>query len=246
MRRLTAIVAIALLAGSCSSLSNLADRADEIIGSGVTAVEVRQVDSFDAIRFKAVGDVQITTGSGPALTIEADDNLLDKIQSEVTNGTLVISIEKGFSLVPARGATYEISVPSLSELEVSGVGDLTIDSLSEDEFTLSLSGVGDVTLTEVDLGALTVRYSGVGEVTISGTAESQDVKLSGVGSYHADDLKSTVATVSASGTGGATIWVTDELTVTASGIGVIKYWGEPPVTRITASGIGGVQSLGSK
>jgi hypothetical protein len=61
----------------------------------------------------------------------------------------------------------------------------------------------------------------------------------------APDLQIQTANVSVSGLGGATLWVTDELSGEISGAGSVSYYGDPQ-TNTQSSGIGGFKSLGSK
>jgi hypothetical protein len=246
MRKLMVVAALSLVVGACTSIGDLVDQANQIVGSGVGATEERPVGAFDTIRFEALGDVHITIGTSESLTIEADDNLLERITSEVRGSTLVISLERGFAIVPKHGVTYGITVPSLRLLDVSGVGDIEVGPIEAKEFKLDLSGVGDVWLTGVDVDLLTIDYSGVGSVAARGVAVRQDVSLSGVGSYDGADLETRETTIAASGTGGATIWATDSVDITASGVGSVRYWGNPTDTSVTSSGIGGIESLGDR
>jgi hypothetical protein len=59
------------------------------------------------------------------------------------------------------------------------------------------------------------------------------------------DLKIQTANVTISGIGGATLWVTDQLTGNISGAGNVSYYGNPQ-TNTNSSGIGKFESLGSK
>lgn len=72
-----------------------------------------------------------------------------------------------------------------------------------------------------------------------------DINISGTGSVNAPDLKVKTASISISGLGNATLWVTDLLTGNISGGGSVSYSGEPQTNAIS-TGIGDLKSLGNK
>ena len=71
------------------------------------------------------------------------------------------------------------------------------------------------------------------------------IDISGAGSVNAPDLKIQTANITISGLGGATLWVTDQLTGDISGAGSVSYYGTPQ-TNTNSSGLGKFKSLGSK
>jgi len=52
--------------------------------------------------------------------------------------------------------------------------------------------------------------------------------------------------VSISGVGNASLWVTDSLRVSISGVGTIDYWGQPGKVVRSTSGLGTITSRGEK
>ena len=53
------------------------------IGSGNVVKEERKVSSFNAIEVSGAFDVELVQGTAIAVTVEADDNLMDLIRTEV-------------------------------------------------------------------------------------------------------------------------------------------------------------------
>jgi hypothetical protein len=56
-------------------------------------------------------------------------------------------------------------------------------------------------------------------------------------------MRSQRATVQLKGTGKATVWATDELDVTARGLGIVEYYGTPHVKK-NGSPMAGVVMMG--
>jgi hypothetical protein len=219
-----------------------------IRGSGTVKTETREASGFHAVTLAGLGDLAITQGDSEGLTIEAEDNLLPYITTEVNNGRLAIGIKSGtsnISLAPTKPIKYNLQVKTLDSIGLSGAGNITTPSLTGDKLDLNTSGAGNMSLAKIQVKQLTTSMSGAGNATLDGQADGQDVSLSGLGNYSAGNLQSKTASVTVSGAGSATVWVGQTLTVRISGAGAVSYYGSPQVQQ-TISGVGSVKSLGPK
>ena len=79
--------------------------------------------------------------------------------------------------------------------------------------------------------------SGAGSATCAGEVRDQEVRISGAGSFNAEDLPSVTASATISGTGSAHVRVSERLDARVSGVGSITYRGNPTV-RKSVSGVG--------
>ncbi len=218
------------------------------VGSGRVITETRPVSNFDSLSLSGIGEVIITQGDSESLTVEAEDNIMPYLKTEVRNGTLYISMDSRAG-VPIFGTLkpirFNVSVRNLKSVDLSGAGRILSGGLKSDRLTIRISGAGSVALDHIEATALTSTLSGVGSLKVVGQVVSQAANLSGVGSYDAAGLSSQTASVSVSGTGGATVWAQDSLDVIISGTGGVNYYGSPRIQK-TVVGVGGVKSLGSK
>ncbi|MEW5938444.1 MAG: head GIN domain-containing protein [Chloroflexota bacterium] len=216
-------------------------------GSGRIETETREVSGFDAvsIRYPAV-EVVIRQGESESLTIEADDNLLPQLSTEVRSGTLVIeSGENNYAerVNPSQAVRITLVVTELKEIDFSTAGQLTVEGLKSDSLSVNLSGAGDITLNDLDLGRLEARLSGAGKMTANGKTNSASITLSGAGSFEGRELTAQTAEARISGLGSITIRVEEELAAYVSGLGSVTYYGSPTVTK-TISGAGDVNQGG--
>ncbi len=177
-------------------------------GSGTMATETRDVSGFTEVDLSGSGKALISVTGTESLTVEAEDNILPLLTTEVRNGRLVLGVKQGIS--PTRGIVYTITVVSLESVE--------------------LSGSGLVSATGVDAGDFDVEISGSGTVVAEGAAGSLDLSISGSGSFDGEDLVSALGNVSLSGSGSAVVNVKDDLDVRVSGSGSVRYLGEPSVS----------------
>ncbi len=216
-----------------------------IPGWGNFITETREVSNFDRVSFSAFGGLTIMQGEQESLTIEAPGDIMARIETEVSGGTLYIRFEEEGLLpfiVPPR-IVYNLTMREISGLDHSGAGSIRAPSIETDRLELVLGGAGGVTIDSLTAETLEARLSGAGGIELAGQVTDQDVTISGGGAYSAGDLESQRATVNSSGVGGATVWATDSLDVTISGVGRVEYYGSPRVSQ-TVSGVGSVRSLG--
>lgn len=216
-------------------------------GSGNVVNETREVSNFHAIEIDYPAEVIIRQGNQESLEIEAEDNLLPNLKTEVRGGTLEIFYrrEGGKHVNPTKTVRITIVVRNLDEVDFTSAGELTIEGLKATNLEVSLSGAGDLDLKDVRLEELSVNLSGAGNMTASGVADTLDMTISGFGGFRGSDLHSKKAEVSISGAGSATVWVDDDLDASISGAGSVSYYGSPAVTR-QVSGVGDVSHAGEK
>lgn len=234
-------------------------------GSGKVVSEERQVSGFDAVEFSGVGELIISTGDSESLEIEAEDNLLEKLETTVEGSVLHIRVKPlTANLRPTKPIIYRLVVKSLNRLTVSGAGKASAGALEADDFSLEVSGAGDAVVESLEVtntldvelsGAgslnigtmsanlLALSISGAGKTTAAGHAERLKLEISGAGSADLSNLEVRTADVNMSGAGSAQLWVEEMLDAQLSGAGDLEYYGAP-VTTIENSGTGKVNWLG--
>jgi hypothetical protein len=243
---LVALATLALVATACSGIDFGDSGTDRVAGSGTRLTETRAVGGFDRIVLAGEGDVVVTTGAAAeSLTIESDGNLLDYIESKVSGDTLTLSTRRGTDIDPSNGVTYRVDVVALAGVELSGAGSITVDDVRVDAFDVRLAGAGVIDVSGLDVSLLDAALPGAGTISLAGTATTQDVELPGAGRYDAGDLASASVTVASGGAVAATVWATDELSITSGGVGSISYYGNPSLDQ-RVTGTASVERLGDK
>lgn len=218
-------------------------------GSGYVVSETRSVGEFDAVEVSGIGRLEIAQGPRTDLVVEADDNLLEYIETEVSGNTLSISVEyRGLPFVtidPSSTIIYRLTVPELSSVSLSGSGVIFAESLDAEDLAVAISGSGSLEIEDLQAEYFSYNLSGTGTTALSGRADSLDVNISGSGRLDAGDLRTADAFIEISGSGRATVWVTDRLDVNIAGSGDVEYYGSPRVDQ-NVTGSGDVEGLGSK
>ena len=193
-------------AGGVVSISS----ADAITGSGVLKRETREPGDFTGLELNISADVRVRQSETPSVVIEADDNLLPVISTEVVDGTLVVSPSENYST--RSKITLIVGVPVLRSLSMRGAGDAFLDSVTRDELRLSISGA--------------VTVDGVGSV------DWLDAQILGSGRLLLGRLRAKECKVTINGAGRGAVFASEKLTALINGSGRIEYLGDPQdVTR---------------
>ena len=215
------------------------------------ATETREVSGFNQVILDEYGELILTQGAVPSLTIEADEDVLTRIETEVKDGVLTIGIggtwwdRLGMAIndvLSGRKIVYQLTVVELTEVTVRGAGRVKCGELRTDRLAVRVVGAGEVTIGALSTGQLGVDMPGAGRVQLAGQATEQRVSLTGAGSYRAPQLESQKAQVRLTGVGSATVWAAQELNVTIQGVGTVEYYGSP-VVQPSITGLGRLVSL---
>ena len=234
-RTLLPLVLVVMLLSACSVVR----------GSGDVVTETRPVSGFDHVSLSGQGELILTQGDQESLEIEAEDNIIAVIESDVRGDTLHIGVRDRTLIRPTEPVKFYLTMDEIAGLEVSGSGSIDAGEIVADRLTLDVSGSGDINIDPLSADSLTVDISGSGGVDVAGQATSQIVNVSGSGEYLAADLESETADAEVNGSGEATVWASQTLNAEVNGSGSVNYYGSPTVSQ-SISGSGELNSLGTR
>ncbi len=208
-----------------------------------------QDETFSGLRFESVGRVYLLQGESCGLKIDGEDEFLNKIKTEVNDGTLSIKYDAdvtdwtGLAWIGKEyRVRYFVTVRDLTAITLAGAGGINGEKLEGESLTLKHSGAGSLNLKGLRFTGLKVDLGGLGEIRLAGEVQTQHVDLSGAGSYHAEALQCQQGDVTISGAGSARVWVSESLKANVSGAGSIKYKGSPSVEKAN-TGLGSIKPL---
>ena len=199
---------------STSRLFNFSFNFKGVRGSGQMASDTRNATGFKGVDVGGVFQVEITAQKDFSVEVDADDNLLQYIKTDVRNGVLHIETERKIS--PSGPIRVRVSAPEIENLDVSGVANVTATNIKTDELVLDSSGAS--------------------KINISGEVGKFVVDVSGATKIDAENLVVSDATVDASGASTVVLNVSGELRADASGASKIAYSGTPTSVKKSTSG----------
>ncbi len=200
----------------------------------------RNVGQFTGIKVGGAFNVVLSQTGKHKLVIEAEEDLLDRVRTEVKGDVLHIDMEWDWSWKSNDDITIYIDFKDLESLEISGAADVKGETpIDANDLDISVSGAGDLNL-EINAKTIDVTVSGAGDLSISGSTDRQQVRLSGAADYKAQHLKSKYTHAKASGAGSIVVYASEEIEAYASGAGSVKYYGDPEKEKSKASGAGSI------
>lgn len=187
-------------------------------GSGNVVEDARKLEAFEEVEVSGALEVEITSGESPGVVVEADDNLLPYVQTDVSGKTLELKTTKSLD---ATKLVVHVTVPKLTKVESSGASEIEIRGVDGERFELELSGAS--------------------EVKVSGEVEHFVVDASGAAEVDAASLMAERVEVDGSGASDFSVHATDALIVDLSGAGKVAYAGDPAQVKTDLSGAATVE-----
>ena len=226
------ILAVALSATGC--VINLGKK-----GNGNVVSEERNIsENFTEIKGSAGLDIYLTQGNENKITVEADENLLEHIQTYVKNGKLHITSE---NIGSSTEKNVYVTFIEVNQIHASSGVEIEGNSVIKSEKLTLKSSSGAAMKLEVLSREITAHTSSGAEMELSGKATNLFAKASSGSELDAKDLLTINCTASASS--GATIEtsVKEKLNAKASSGGLINYHGNPTTVDSKKSSSGNVR-----
>jgi hypothetical protein len=229
-------------------------------GNGNVTTEKREVPAFSSLSLSGSGKLRLKKGDFKVLVI-TDSNIQSSILTEVRGETLHIGAKPGALPLWPTELEYEVSLPNLDGISVSGSTNVDSEDFSGSTLDLEMSGSGSINgafsyakanmrvsgsgslNAKGSFGSLECHLSGSGRARLSGLASSLLVGLSGSGSLDGREFSADTVEVRASGSGAAEIRAKESIEARMSGSGSLRYWGNPKVDART-SGSGRIERVG--
>lgn len=241
MRKLVLAFSL-LLISITSAQAQWWNSSKKITGNKEVVSQSRSVPGYDRINVTGMMDVQLVAGKEGKIDLEGESNLLEYIETEVSGGTLKISVERGVNLQPSRNYPIKIVVPfeDLDAVTLTGSGHIRgNDVIKARDFKVSVTGSGNMNLN-LDVEELKGTVTGSGDVKLKGNARHLDCTVTGSGDFLAYDLRTQTTNATVTGSGDIEVSVENDLQARVSGSGDIRYKGNPEKQNFKTSGSGTV------
>lgn len=202
--------------------------------------DIRNVGDFNGIGLAIPANLYLTQGLKNEIVIEANEDLLGKIETEVRGTSLNIQFEKWYNYKGVGAINIYITVKEIKSLVVSGSGDIISKSaINSEKLSFVVSGSGSVLLDDLTTNDIEATITGSGDIRIQGKSKAKeiDVTVTGSGDFESVDIEFKEADLSITGSGSIHTFVTEDLEASITGSGRIYYKGNPLIdANITGSG----------
>lgn len=234
MKTLTKLIAIVIL--FVTTTSCFIDGMTGIKGNRNVVSEDRSISSnFNQIKVQQGIKLYITQDNSTELKVEADENIIDLLKTEIKDNELKIYFEKNVYRAKARNVYLTTSYFSKIKAS-SGSSVISENSIQTNSLDLDASS-GSSMKIYANADKISTESSSGAHINVSGKSKTLICSASSGSSINAGDLKTKNATVKASSGANIDVNVTGELTAKASSGGDIDYEGNPEnVNKNTSSG----------
>ncbi|MBN2756350.1 MAG: DUF2807 domain-containing protein [Bacteroidales bacterium] len=199
----------------------------------------RDLPSFTEINLAISANIYLKQSDKQSFKIEASDEMLELIETKVSNGELTIKWKKN-NVSHSEKIKIYISMKDINALKISGSGDIIADGKIETQnLELKISGSGDISLNELNAKNISAKISGSADIVINGgnDAEKLDISISGSGDVKTSGLKVKEVEVTVSGSGDCYVYASEKLTARVAGSGDIYYSGNAFIdAKVAGSG----------
>lgn len=233
------------LTGAVLVLAVFAAVAATTVGSGQRASESRPVGDFEAIDLAGPIKLIVRQAATPSLRVEADDNLLPLIETEVVGRsdrpTLRVRIRPGESLRHSGSIVVTAEVVRLAAVASAGSGDIKVETLNTPALKLSLAGSSDAVVDGLTTERFEISIAGSGDIRATGQTRELKLGIAGSGDADLGRLVADAVRVSIAGSGDASVVANQSLSVSIAGSGDVRYSGSVAEVKSSVVGSGSVR-----
>jgi len=210
-------------------------------GEGDLVNVILDLDEFTGINSMGADDVYITQGDQQKVEVRGHENIIERLETEVKNGTWDISLEDGRCYTDYVLKVY-ITVPVIEEISITGSADIFVDDFeNQNSLEIDITGSGDIELKDfLKCESLKVDVTGSGNIECRGEFDNLkelEIDIAGSGNFEGYEAPSQHCDIQISGSGNCEVNVNEKLEIKISGSGNIYYKGNPYIsTNITGSG----------
>ncbi|AKA33890.1 head GIN domain-containing protein [Flagellimonas lutaonensis] len=217
---------LALFASSCAFDINFGDGKK---GNGVVVDEARKVmEDFTVVSAAEGLDVFVTQGDEYSISVEADENVIALIATDIKDGKLRIHTVENIGRATKN---IYVTLPTVTALESSSGADLIVqDLIRTDRIELDASSGSDLHV-EVQAREVYADASSGADIKVSGITDRLEADASSGADIRARELVAKTCHADASSGSDISVNVSETLVADASSGADISYTGEARVTK---------------
>lgn len=190
---------------------------------------------FEIINVKQGINLYLTQGNQTDINVEADENIMDLLITEVKNNELNIYFEKNVNQAKARNVY--LTAKSISKINTSSGASVKSENTIQATSLNLESSSGSSIKIRANADEIKSESSSGSTISIFGKSETFSANASSGSSINANELKTVDAIAKVSSGANIDVNVTGKLTAKASSGGSIDYEGNPKdLDKETSSG----------
>ena len=212
---------------------------EKIIASGNVKSEKRQSSGFNSVLLNGSFTTTISQGETYLVDIEADENILQHLTTEVMDdSSLSIGFKKGVVIQSGSPVIIHLQAPHWTNIGLQGSGNLTSSGqLRGNKLEVQSNGSGEMKL-DLDYNTVNLELNGSPNIEVSGSSSSLYAEANGSGNIKANELICQKVGLYISGSGDAIVHADSILNVQVNGSGNVTYSGNAGIVNSKMYGSG--------
>ena len=207
-------------------------------GNGDDHKKSYPIKDINGIDINIACELYITQNEEEAFRIEAKKDILHYIDVEKRDSVLYLTSNEDDINYDDWNVEVYLTVKTLKSLNIGGAAKVrNSGTLKGNKLSLDISGAADLDLN-IEVKKLLADFSGAVKAELEGRADYIVMDMSGASKVDAEDLISEACYLDFSGFGKAEIYASKVLKVDMSGMGVVRYSGNPKKVDTGSSGLG--------
>lgn len=230
LARITIAFILALFLSSCAFDINFGEGKK---GNGIVVEDSRNVsEEFTVVSASEGLDVYVTQSNEFKIVVEADENIINLIGTDINNGKLTIHAIENIGRATKK---IHVSLPNITALSSSSGADLvSMNTIESEKISLDASSGADLKVSLV-ANEVNADASSGSDIQISGQANMLYADASSGADIKAKDLMTKICNADASSGADISLNVSESLTADASSGADITYTGKASVQKSKSS-----------
>lgn len=242
--KLLSLLSLALLASAAAWAAGTEPTVEAPADKSQPAEAHMNLPAFTDISSNLVANIVFNQGDDGTYRINAvgPERIIRLVSIKVKQDTLHITAPE-YKLRSGEKLSITVTAPTLRSLQVDGVGSFKIFSLATEEpFSIVNNGVGNIKVEHLQATEASIDLHGVGNVEVEGDCRSLSLSSDGVGNIDAEDLHADEVSARLDGVGSIECHASRAIEAVLNGVGSIRYYGNPEVTRLKNNGPGSIKA----
>jgi len=205
-----------------------------VTGQGDMQATSYELPALERVDIGGIGEVNLIESDRQELVVHAQDNVLESLVITIRGDELDIEPERGVNFSGRTEIIYDLYIPDVERISLSGSLNLHSDGFATPELTLDFSGSVDAEMVHLDTRSLKLDAAGSADVDLSGDTEQFIIETAGSASVNAEALRAQIVDIDTAGSASIRVWAEQRLTVDAAGSADVRYAGRPLVEQSAA------------
>ncbi len=205
-----------------------------------------EVSSFSKLDIEIIGEVIYLQSDSVYVSAKGSSSLTDALKVSEKKGELSIEMKNKRKFSGSKKElVITVGSPNIEEINFESIGNLHLkNNIKVGNLKITNKGVGEIKIDDCHVNKFDLISKSVGTIKIKGSANESSIHSENIGQIDCSKFKAKKAKVVSKGTSDLLVYANESIDITISGIGKIKYYGNPQDVKTDISRLGKATNMG--